>query len=562
MQDPTHRGARRHVPLLVLGALTAAVAPARAQVELEADPVTLWNVLHDVDEALTKGLAADVDRDGRLDLVQLAAGGYVTWSSSPAERQHRRVLTLGGAAASAVDVARLRADAGDALLTAGAHGVRRFSFDAGSGQFAATVLRTHPSGFLRVSCADRITGPYCVAYAIAGDGRTVYPMLFHAASGQEVFPLGAFDLGTTAGTIAAFDLQGDGIAELAVVTASSLTLRSYNGTTVATYARSSTQSPSLDRLAVLHDVGSAADRLAWVSYVGGQTQVRVLSSSGLAPALGLGSHKVLQASSGDLDGDGLADLVLALEIGPRGRWLRSIQSGTPRFSIGGPDDGQLQLGPAYAQINQSNAALGVGDFDRDGDVDVTLASNPSTAWASTFTMFRGQTIDHTRQHPVLHSASAVMSLGGGEHQLLIVLEEPMELPAANALRWRVWRDTTDPLGTAEDAPILTGEYPLPSTWPHLALLELESPDLHSAAWTVAFELVHTQGPVAVIRPCLVVVAAAQNLDHFVDDSLPGSELWGGPVTSPGVSTPGAGGIGQVPRIPPPPIPPAPPEPLP
>lgn len=572
MLYPTHRGARPQVVFLVLGALEAVAAPAaaQAQVELVADPLTNWSGLYGAGEVLTKGLAADVDRDGRLDLVQLTLAGGVVWSSSPAERQHRRAVVVEGLAVSAVDVARLRSNAGDALLTASSnsvHGVRRLAFNSATGQFTKTILRTHGSGFQSVACAGRVTGPYRVAYAIAGDGLTVYPMFFYAASGQEVFPLGAFSIGTPVGTIEAFDLQGDGIAELAVVTEDHLTVRSYNGATIATYERTSTQSPSLDRLAVLQDDGSAADRLAWVTYVGSQTQVQVLSSAGLAPALAvttMGTAMALQAASGDFDGDGLADLVLAPDEGPRVHWLRSIHSGTPRFSVAEPNDGETLGTVLAAQDLLSNAALGVGDFDRDGDTDVALSAKKVSGGSTTLNVFREESIDHARQHPTVHGASAAVSLGGGAYRLYIVLNEPLEAPAANLLRWRVWQDKVGPLRTSQDAPIVANESTLPSIWPHLVVFDLNAQSIEEASWTVAFELVDTQGSVPVIHPSLLAFGTAGYFDVITDASLPGNDLWGTILLGFGLPTPGSGGTGHVPRVPPPPPvnPAPPPEPVP
>ena len=550
MPDPTVGGARRPVTALVLGALVAGASPAPAQVELAADPITLWSGLHDTGEALTKGFAADVDQDGRQDLVFLADGSYVVWSSGPAERQHRRVLTIGGAAAHAADVARQRANSGDALLTASSQGVRRWTFDAGTGEFQPTTLRTHAQGFVRVACAGSVAGGYRAAYAVAGDGRTAYPILFYAGSGLEVFPVAAFDLGTTAGTIEAFDLEGDGQAELAVVTATALSIRSLSGTPVVSLARSSSQDPSLDRLVVLHDDATAAERLVWVTYAGGRSQLRVLSQAGLGAPIDLGPAQILQAASGDLDQDGLADLVLAPVVGPRARWLRSISSGAPRFSPAEPNDGEVLGG--ILQVALSNAALGVSDFDRDGDVDVALGATGEGA-DTTLSLIRGGGADHASMHPE-SLGGEIGGLGEGNFRVLIELGAPPNASAVNKLCWRAWRDTVEPLRTVDEAPVLAGDEPAPSSWPYILELELQAGEPEDANWTVEIALADVQGAKVDLRPSLVVTASRQYFTEILYESQPGCELWGWFLSGFG-GTPGSAGVGQVPRVPAPPLPP-------
>jgi hypothetical protein len=548
-------------PFLAAAAL-APTAIARPQISFAADPSSSWQGLYGTEEGLTDAFAADLDQDGRLELVLRTDTRRLVWNASFSERQHRRVLTVDGYAATIDDVA-LQLDGpggGDALLTANPNGVHQWALDPVTGELQPAAVRAVPGGHARVTCAGEVAGVYRAAYALRADERTVDPMLFHASTGAELFPLLAWDLGAEAGPVAAVDLDGDGLAELAAVTATSLVVHDLAGGQVAHVPRASGAPPSADALVVLQDAGSAADQLAWVSREGAGWRLRVLSSTGLGGAHELGSTGVLRLSSADLDGDGLADLLIVPAVGPRVRVLRAVANVAPRFELSGPDDVELLPDDGFVPEGPlACAGVAAADFDRDGDLDVALAARTSGDEGASVSLWRGLEQDHARLHPALRGGDVVKSTQtSGLYEVTLDLDAPPDPVAAQVMRWRIWAQFQTEARLRDAEPALTGELPAPTSWPASLELELAAELEWQANWTVDVVLVDASGGVEELHPALLVAASAEGIELVLGHAEPGFELWG--WLGGGSGTVGEGGVGDVPRVPPPPVTPDPDEP--
>lgn len=249
-----------------------------------------------LEEELGKAFTGDFDGDGRLDVAHLT-GDRVILIYAPSVYQASMLLDSTGDT-DIKDACVVQGADKDEIITIGTDGA--LSWHLGNdGQFTSLPLSAHPGR--AVAMVDSTLA------ILTLNGASL--ILIDPSTGSETFEV----LQATGISLLPLQWSLDPAKELAVMTDSGIKIFNMNGDALASF-----DSGTPADLTALRDSGSILDTLAWIDSnslgsPGGVNQVlHLVSSLSLQTEISLGNTNVLGINSGDLDGDGRSDLLLAV----------------------------------------------------------------------------------------------------------------------------------------------------------------------------------------------------------------------------------------------------------
>ncbi|QDU69858.1 FG-GAP repeat domain-containing protein [Engelhardtia mirabilis] len=560
----------QHLPSLWAASVAVVLVGSSAATQsfpakFSPDPVTDWEGVHGGHESAVELLAGDFDSDGRVDAVARTSEGRAFLVDSVGTRQGRTTLyeLTGGGSEHVADMALLASSGpGDALLSAGTGGILHWRWSATVDALLPTGITAPGEAYSRVAVGNPVPSNYRIAYGLKEDLRTVVPLIFLGGSGNFFAAMPGFNLPEWANAIAAVDLDGDGLAELAAVGDFGLRIRNYLGLVVADYPRG-VASVAPDALAVLVDQGTTGEQLAWLAQPAGGAELWTVGQGFIRADADPAVDQVLAMDSGDLDGDGRADLAFVDSAEGALYLLRATTTGAsaPRYSVAGGGSLRLVATPVgFAPIQTALAAgAAVVDLDNDGDAD--LIEFRSDTDRAEFVIERGDGVEASNRAPMLDpGGSGAWALGGsGDYRVQLEFDPPAVSAGGDEVLLRLWHRPSEGLSRVAPTPSIEVTVPA-NSWPLQLQYDLQIGAAEHPVWYAEFCL--ADSTTGELLPAGMSVVAASYFTSVAFQSLPGSTLWGGPAPSFGASTVGSSGTGPVPRVPPPPPPPAPPDPTP
>lgn len=563
--------------LMALASLSVS-APAS---DFDLDPATRFQHVLDQGETFVDLLLGDFNGDGRADLAALTSADRVVVMISVAERQHHRIVQLDSGGDSSlvvtgIAVQRLGGTAGpDRLLLETDGGLVVGTIDD-EGTFDGDVVSgtdTHTGG--RVLFDELGDGPHAVAWRVGPGGTWLQPVAFERGSGDHWMTGLHYPIPSGSGAHTVVDLVGSGYAQVAATGQGGLVVVDVTGQVPLVEGRSSGEiNPNLDRLARLRNI-DGAERLAWYD-PSLPKEVRLVDLSVVDSAeLGLDVDPPTRMAGADVNGDGLADLVLlttgnaGLDLEPKLRILPAgsgsepfdIESEQPVAVLGSPD---AELDSEFD--GETPVAIVFGDLDRDGDTDFAVVSQTRLFLARSDQIHHDDLIASVQPSPVAQGPSQAFLTGANTTLNLRFLEPVAWVSIAGEIASLDYRIVARP-----DADVLevvetehTGSIALNSTWPSaldLPVTSLTPEQEADSVWYIQYELVRTNGN-KLPSGLILVAPVPSQLDDLCDECNPGGRLWFSTLEGPDGGVTGVEGIGPIiPRMPPPrPVPPPSPPP--
>lgn len=329
----------------------------------------------------------------------------------------------------------------DALALVNTNGIQLWTWDIHTQTgLAAGVGTTDWQGAKLIRVADLNQDGAHDFYGVAASGSKALISLQVAGS----WPLYVFvSAGSRIHDLAAADLDGDGLAEIALATDEGLYISSIDGTILKSFPRAvlGTWLPS-DSVAVVSDV-MIGDCFAWLTVAGTPLEQRLhlMDLAGdTEPPLSLTS--ILQGVSlaaGDLTGDGADELVIASRSMEQHLVLLNVSSISSQtfdllnasvllpFGGGTPD-------PDY----HGRAAF----LDSDGDRDLDVAFGRSSESRESILVVNS-VVDAFSIAPMPQS-TAIVSSTGGQSLRVTIQDAPQSAIRATHLEIVVWHQPTYP----------------------------------------------------------------------------------------------------------------------
>jgi hypothetical protein len=120
--------------------------------------------------------------------------------------------------------------------------------------------------------------------------------------------------------------------------------------------------------AVIHDGGTALQRLALVTRVAGIDRFSVYGDAGTEPWFSLGAADVVSVAAGDADGDGDTEVFLSIDTENRFWELENLSPAVTTFDPAAIS--KHPFGPPGRNPAHNRAGLVPDDFDSDGALDI------------------------------------------------------------------------------------------------------------------------------------------------------------------------------------------------
>lgn len=253
--------------------------------------------------------------------------------------------------------------------------------------------------------------------------------------------------------LAVFEWDGGGQIEIAIASDSALWVYDSIGVLRKSFPVGDAESVAIGRLELPMSV---RDGLAWiVTRTEGIQQLIVLSPQGILPPQHLSAVPlVVDMETGDIDNDGISDIVLSHKIEHSVLALLDIGDGwTPTFDIKSAQGvRKLYYGPEGVPAPENDARPSLGDVDGDEDNDLFM---PVQSTGELF-VWRSSTIDQEDYEPVVdlsvvESTCTLEDLGNGDIAMhLAVAVDLPDIATATHLEFVVWRrpcpdDPTEPV---------------------------------------------------------------------------------------------------------------------
>lgn len=530
--------------IAVLTRSTSCCAPSDDSL-FSAEPLTRLVGLLEAGEALREVAVGDFDGDGRVDAAVLGSQGTFAILHALGERQRGTRIELDDAAPRSLAV--LERDGRDALLLAGEAGLTRVEYDE-DGEVLITLLS---SGSLdRVMYERNPDMLFAMAWVVHRQATAVEALLFDPATGALVYSAGALALPVHVSQFAIVDIDGNGVVEIAMTFEGGLLVADALANTLASAPRGvDGSSLERDRLTRLVDA-SGRETIAWLESDGVQGLVRHVTSEGASasPIELAGAHDF---TSGDVDGDGLCDLVFGVDQPDTVRVLLSSDS-SPRFTPGGPGDVVEVSASPWSGAGDGSGGLALVDLDRDLDLDLVRVQGDLVATA------RGTRLSAQALQPKHAPSQSSVSYDEPTNQCFVLLTflEPPAGPHVERVDVRVFGGTYDG-ATMLSSPAALESFQLESpTWPLELPLTLTPQAPNGLLWFVELTAVHDSSTGAGAASVVVAVTPSA-MEGVTSESAPGESLWivhfvEPPVTTFGQGTKGSAGQQRLPRLPPPP----------
>lgn len=464
-----------HLPSAALAALAAAIVGSQTSaqgpaVAFQIDPLTDWDGVHDVDDSLLELLAGDFDGDGRTDALARCQEGRLVMAREVGHRHDRYALRPslagGGAAVNVSGLARFGAVGAqpDSFLTASPAGLHRWLWDDSVGGMVAYGFSSPSQGYIDVAFSAVGPGGFDLAYGLRDDRRTVDSFFFSSADGQLLMAGPSQTLDEAVSRIWAAEIDGDGLADLVVTDSAGLKLRSLVGTNLGDYHRSGS-SPWLDVVVPIADPGSPTEQLAWYESLPSAGQLTTIDRVQTWGPLALAGGEVLNGTAGDLDHDGLADLVLAQsdDAGVQVLYAQTPGTSAPRFELGSHAVDHLAVvnGGFAALGSAGRAGIAAADLDGDGDVDLLQAQGLG---ATDYVAIYRSTAEVAKSlAPTIDLKQCKIQLdGAGEAELIVAVDAPALAPPSDRLRVRIWNRPDVGYYRLKDEPLVDAVIDAPS----------------------------------------------------------------------------------------------------
>lgn len=329
----------------------------------------------------------------------------------------------------------------DGIFTVDGQSLQHWTY-SGSGFQSLTIAGPWVSP-QRVDAQAQPGGPRLVT-VLDSDGF-LHPGLYQ----NKVYtPLPRIPAGNGVRDIATADFDGDGTLDYAVLRNLEFEIYDLGGRKLfATTATSGAEhllvleEPSGPRVALIRDDPS-----------GPGSDVFVLGLGGTEPLFKLPSDRVAAASAGDVNRDGLDDLVLALESGSELLFLENTGMIGSTFALV-PAFSKNVSPPSGAQATSILAH----DLDWDGDADVVLAQSGKLS------VLRSPSKKEGELRPLVARSIKGLELLSSS-VLLVIANRPRAMSHATHLRFALWEGPAH--GPLAPTPIDTQVVPITtSTWP-------------------------------------------------------------------------------------------------
>ncbi len=369
--------------------------------------------------------------------------------------------------------------ASDVLATVGPTGLSLWTFDAASAKWRLESVDPSLAGARRVRCGVGSTGSR-VLFVLEADGHGVEVVevfdgvslgSLHTASVAipQIGGLGAED----ARELELVDWDGDGLSELALLTANHLLVVGRDGVLMADHVSLFANSPM--SIAVLADLADSRERLAWITVGIFQTQwILISDQDGLEGPYDLGTWAASAPVAGDYDGDGDSELFLTPESEEEVRMLYNFSEwpivGVPTFIVAPRFFLQFPLVKSATPGPDRTDRPLVCDLDNDGDLDVLTIDKQ----LAEIRVVRGDAVDETRLVYRVSGGSFTGGCDGEAGELRLSLKRPEDPVPATTLEVTLWQMLDRELGF-EREPVSVAFLTLPAQ-DSLKELVLEIPE--------------------------------------------------------------------------------------